>query len=45
MWHPGYSDRYCVVQITSSVLNATLYTSVITTLFYNDNSYVPFMTL
>jgi hypothetical protein len=34
-----YSVRYSVTQINSSLLNITLYFSVITTLFYNDMKY------
>jgi hypothetical protein len=36
MRHPAYSVRYSVVSIKSSLLNITLYSSVITTLVYND---------
>jgi hypothetical protein len=53
---PGYNEiglydtssitRYSVVPINSSLLTTTLYSSVITTLVYNDTKYsVAFMTL
>jgi hypothetical protein len=51
---PGYNDiRLCdtsyitsVVQINSSLLTITIYSSVTTTLVYNDTKHsVPFMTL
>jgi hypothetical protein len=42
----AYSVRYSVVAINSSLLAVTLYSSVITTLFYNDTKYsLYFMTL
>jgi hypothetical protein len=41
-----YSVRYFVVPINPSLLAIALYSSVITTLVYNDTKYsVPFMTL
>jgi hypothetical protein len=41
-----YNVRYSAVAINSSLLTTTLYSSVITTLVYNDTEYsVPFITL
>jgi hypothetical protein len=46
MRHLDYSLRYSVAQINSSLLTITIYSSVITTLAYNDTQCsVPFMTL
>jgi hypothetical protein len=46
MRHLIYNVRDSVVPINSSLLNITLYSSVIKTLVYNDAKYpVPFMTL
>jgi hypothetical protein len=39
MRHLVYSVRYSVVPINSSLLTITLYSSVITTLVYNDTKY------
>jgi hypothetical protein len=42
--HLVYSVRYSVVPINSALLTVTLYSSVITTLVYNDTKYsVPFV--
>jgi hypothetical protein len=44
--HFAYSLIYSVAQINSSLLTITLYSSVITTLVYNDTNYsIPFITL
>jgi hypothetical protein len=44
--HPAYSVKYSVVPIISPLLTITLFSSVITTLVYNETKYsVPLMTL
>ena len=46
MQHLAYNVRYSVMSINSSLLTTTLFSSVITTLVYNDTQYsAPFMTL
>jgi hypothetical protein len=46
MWHLAYKVRRSVVPINSSLLTITLYSSVITALFYSNTKYsVPLMTL
>jgi hypothetical protein len=42
MRHSGYNVRYSVLPINSSPLTITLYSSVITTLVYNDKVFSPF---
>jgi hypothetical protein len=41
MRHLVYNVRYSVVPIDSSLLTITLYSSVITTLVYNDAKFSP----